>query len=154
MAHKPKAPRPLEPIARGVLRRGSRVLLCRNMKHGYFYLPGGHVDPGETFAAACEREFREETGLEVAAGTCGLVAEVAFGPPGDRRHELNIVFHVEHAAGFAPEDVPSHEEGIDFQWVEIAALAETDLRPLPILAWLTSPEAESHGNPPFVSVFD
>src|SRR5262249_44925533 len=40
----------IEVIARGVIRRGRFVLACRNVKKGYVYLPGGHVEFGETAA--------------------------------------------------------------------------------------------------------
>lgn len=48
-----------------------RVLLIQRgnpPSAGYWTVPGGRVEPGETLAEACRRELREETGLEVAVG--------------------------------------------------------------------------------------
>src|SRR5688572_6988267 len=44
-----------------------RVLLHRRADDGYWSLPGGAIDPGETPAAAVAREVHEETGLIVRA---------------------------------------------------------------------------------------
>jgi len=132
--------REIEIIARGLAARGAEVLLCRSAKHGYFYLPGGHVDPMEGAADACVREFLEETGLRVRAGECLLVAEVRFGEGRRAVHELNVVFHVEHEGGAWPDAVESREQKIAFEWVDRAALVDIDLRPRAIKAWLVADE--------------
>ena len=47
--------------------RGREVLLVERAKGalaGYWSLPGGHIEPGETARSAALREVREETGVE------------------------------------------------------------------------------------------
>ncbi len=41
-----------------------KVFLVAHKKSGLWLSPGGHIDPGETPAAAAEREMREELGIE------------------------------------------------------------------------------------------
>lgn len=46
--------------------RGNQLLLGKRIgKHmpGYYAAPGGHLEPGESFAKCAEREVMEETGL-------------------------------------------------------------------------------------------
>lgn len=153
-------PEAIEIIARGVLLRGTRVLLCQNIKHRYYYLPGGHVEPGESAAKAAEREFLEESGLTVRAGRLLLIDEAAFTTKKTAHHEINLVFHVEHTGPKAKSSKPhprikSLESHIAFEWVELAAIPETDVRPLAAKAFLaagaglTSPTS----GPEWVSLF-
>lgn len=69
---------PIEVIARGVWIVGQQVLLCRNRKHGHVFLPGGHVEFGESAAEALAREFLEETGQRVRIGTFLGGVEASF----------------------------------------------------------------------------
>jgi len=52
---------------RGVVFRGDDVLLVQELSDGLWTLPGGWADPGDTPAAAVEREIREESGYEARA---------------------------------------------------------------------------------------
>jgi ADP-ribose pyrophosphatase YjhB (NUDIX family) len=46
-------------------RSGKRILLVRRTDSGRWAVPGGYMEPGETFREACAREVLEETGLRV-----------------------------------------------------------------------------------------
>ena len=50
-----------------LLEDGDRILLQNRVKQDWqgYALPGGHVEPGESFVDAVVREMREETGLTV-----------------------------------------------------------------------------------------
>ncbi len=42
------------------------LLLLKSYKWpGLYMIPGGHIEKGETITAACKREVKEETGLEI-----------------------------------------------------------------------------------------
>lgn len=131
--------RGIELIARGVLVRNGQVLLCQSIKHGYFYLPGGHIEFGEPAAAAAEREIREELGVKVRAGELALISEGAFSAKRDH-HEINLVFHVEHPSPWPKglTNPKSKEPHIAFRWVELAAAQDLDIRPTAVKAWLAA----------------
>lgn len=127
-----------EVIARGILIHHTRVLVCRNVKHGYCYLPGGHVEFAERASAALAREINEELGLTSRIGEFLFGTEEAFETKSKIHHEVNLVFHVEQLGDALdpPAAVPSREPSIAFEWIELAALHETDLRPATIKAYL------------------
>ena len=127
----------IELIARGALMRRGSVLVCRDKKGGYAYLPGGHVEFGETAERALIRELEEESGLKVRAGACALVHEHFFEQKGTKRHEVTLVFHMEHAGSDeALEGVKSLESHLVFEWMDLASVGDHDLRPHAQKAWL------------------
>ena len=128
----------IEIIARGVWIQAGQILLCRNVAGEYWYLPGGHVDAGESAASALRREFVEETGIKPVIGGLRLVMENMFRDSRKRHHELLLVFHVEHEDDSPPPPISSLEPDIAFDWVDLAGIVEIDLRPLSIRAWLAS----------------
>jgi 8-oxo-dGTP diphosphatase len=77
--------------------RGAEVLLIQRAKGalaGYWSLPGGHIEPGETARMAALREVKEETGID--ADLIGLVDvhDVILRGAGDAlsAHYLIVVF--------------------------------------------------------------
>ena len=50
-----------------LIQDGDRVLLQNRVKKDWkgYTLPGGHVEPGESFVDAVKREMKEETGLDI-----------------------------------------------------------------------------------------
>lgn len=66
---------------RGVLFRGRELLLLAS-RHGDYKFPGGGVEPGESFASALRREFREE---------CGYADVVVGGELGTTREEVPAI---------------------------------------------------------------
>ncbi|MBL4698764.1 MAG: NUDIX domain-containing protein [Phycisphaerales bacterium] len=149
-----------EIIARGLLIHNGRVLMCRNIKHNYCYLPGGHVEFAEKASDALIREIKEETGLESSVGPLLLTTEQCFNDGKRVHHEINVVFHVEHIGESTvpnsnpPSEVPSIESYIDFAWVDLAQLPEADIRPNEIKAWLMSGGATTPSQGPWLTGFE
>jgi ADP-ribose pyrophosphatase YjhB (NUDIX family) len=100
--------------------RDRKVLLVRRARSpakGYYSLPGGRVEFGETLKAAVQREVREETGLKVEiiglAGWREVVPSVAGGG-----HYLIMSF----AARWMSGEVMLNDELDDHKWLEPDAL--------------------------------
>ncbi|MEL6797848.1 MAG: NUDIX domain-containing protein [Planctomycetota bacterium] len=141
-----------EVIARGLIIEAGKVLVCQNLAKGYSYLPGGHVDPGETAAAALAREFLEECGLGVEVKDPAVICELVTGPDDGSLHEYSMVFHVERRGSDEPcSPVESRENHIGFVWLDLAAVVDADLRPTPIKAWIASGGSVQGPAVPFVT---
>lgn len=117
----------IETIARGVCVAGGRVLLCRAKGGSSTYLPGGHVEFGETGREALVREMREETGLAVETGRFLGVVENSFMQHGKPHAEVNLVYEMTLADPSA--EVRSAEDWIEFEWRPLSGLGEANLLP-------------------------
>lgn len=83
-----------------------RVLLERRSDNGRWGLPGGAVEPGETWAEAAVRETLEETGLTVRIGfLVGVYSDpgqgriVTYPDNGDVRHLVDAVLSADIVSG-------------------------------------------------------
>ena len=124
MFHVEREKRRIEVLARGLTRIGSRLLVCRSLAHGHCYLPGGHVEFGESAEEALRREYSEETGLDVLVGPLATAVEQRFVQGTKERHELSLVFHVElrSPASSGGEVVLAREPDIAFEWIPVFKL--------------------------------
>lgn len=111
-----RPPLPLVEVAVGIVQRGDgRVLMAersaRQIAAGYWEVPGGKIDPGETAAEAAMRELDEEVGIRVQALHPWQTYEHAFRT---RRVRLHC-FRVERWSGEA-----HGREGQRIAWVDPA----------------------------------
>jgi len=133
----------IEFIARATIIQRAHVLLCQNKEHGYLYLPGGHIEFGETAAEAAARELMEEAGVRIRVRECMCIEEHLFLQKGKRRHEVNVLLRASFSdmrPALAP--VPSLEKQIAFVWTPIDQVAEVDLMPRSHRRWLAAPARE------------
>ena len=121
----------IETIARGVCVKDGKVLLCLPKDRSYSYLPGGHIEFGETGREALVREMKEETGLDATAGELLGVVESSFVQKSERHCEINLIYEMkirEQGTGNR-EQVKSCEDWICFDWVDCDKLDSANLLP-------------------------
>ena len=99
-----------------LIKDGARVLLQNRVKKDWqgYTLPGGHVEPGESFVDAVVREMQEETGLTIEKPK--LVGIKQF--PIDGGRYIVLLFEATQFTG----EVVSSEEG-EMTWIDRAELA-------------------------------
>ncbi len=114
-------------IARGVCRRDDSVLLAWHKKQQYYFLPGGHVEVGESSAAALVREIMEELGLAVTCGDFLLLFEHAWKNGEELQHELTSVFDMELVD--ADAELESRVDHLEFRWVPVAEITTVKFLP-------------------------
>ena len=120
----------IETIARGVCVRDGKLLLCRAAGGSSTYLPGGHIEFGETGRQALVREVKEELGVESSTGKFLGVVENAFLQHGKPHAEINLVYELKLGTGNGElPPLNSQEDWIEFEWCDLNRLDEANLLP-------------------------
>ena len=125
----------IETIARGVCVRNGKLLLCKAKGGKTTYLPGGHIEFGETGRQALVREIKEELGLDAETGAFLGVVENSFLQHGKPHAEINLVYELSLAEGAAT----AQEDWIEFEWRPLSDL--DDLLPAAFRKLGTDPSA-------------
>ena len=114
-------------IARGLCVKDGAVLLAWHKVQEYYFLPGGHVEIGESSATALVREFMEELGITVTCGDFLVLFEHAWKNGDSTQQELTSVFLVD---GVDPDaQVQSQIEHLEFKWVPLSELSAVKFLP-------------------------
>lgn len=108
----------IEIISRAIILKDNKLLLCKSTKHGNYYLPGGHVEFGESAEAALKREMIEESASEINNLHFVGCFENKWGEPA--HHEYNMIY----TADITDTSVVSREDHIAFEWIEVSNLRD------------------------------
>ena len=111
--------------------QAKQILLIHRWKNGegYFVIPGGGAESGETAAQTAQREIQEELGLSLSEKQ--LHPAFAF----RNGQRLEIYFHATIGHTSAPmiqgeEALRSHAQNIyQPEWLNIEAIRDLNLRP-------------------------
>lgn len=134
--------RPVPGVGALIIEDG-RILLVERGKEplrGYWSLPGGAVETGESLEDALRREVREETGLEVEPLHLIEVFErIMPGSDGETEYHYILIDYICRPAGGTLQASDDASQAAWFRHDEIAALKITEGTPRVIakaFAWL------------------
>ncbi len=120
----PKANSIVPAVSAIVADQQARILLIQRTDNGFWSIPGGGVEPGETLRQAVKREVAEETGMDCdVTGLVGIYSDpghVAAYDDGEVRQELSICFTTRLLGGA----IRTSNESSDVRFVPAADLPD------------------------------
>jgi 8-oxo-dGTP diphosphatase len=124
-------------LSRAVIIDCGHILLCKtlDLKNNFYFLPGGHVEHGESAELALLRELVEETGGSGTIKKFLGCLEYSFEPGHSsicHNHEYNFIFEVESEDLKLQNKIPQLENHIELVWVPFTEITEIDFRAEPL----------------------
>jgi 8-oxo-dGTP diphosphatase len=118
-------------LARGVIFRGSEILVAKATGQAHTFLPGGHLEPGESLVNALVREVAEELGLPCNVESYLGAIEFQWPENCPTDYEINHIFL---ATIDDKSDVTARESHLTFTWTGVDLLDSVRLEPKPLRA--------------------
>ncbi|MFA5076171.1 MAG: NUDIX hydrolase [Patescibacteria group bacterium] len=109
-----------KPVTSVILAKAGQVLMVKRKQEplqGYWVLPGGYIDYGETPQAAAIREAKEETNLDVRIKDLVGVYQIDNDPRG---HNIDIIYCADIIGG----QLAINEESAEFDFFDVESLPE------------------------------
>ena len=119
----------IESIGRGVLINDGKQLIFGAKGGKSTYLPGGHIEFGETGRVALVREMKEELGVDASVGVFLGAHENSFLQHGKPHAEINLIYELKLADGLDAGSLRSQEDWIEFIWQDLDDLDSVNLLP-------------------------
>lgn len=120
----------IEVILRAIIFNQNKILLNHSPENppAYYYLPGGHLEKGETCAHSLARELKEEIGAKIKKMKFLDAAENFYTDHYGDHHEVNLLYKVD-LANKNPRLIRSYEDHICVTWLDISKLSAIKLLP-------------------------
>ncbi len=145
--HKEIAKNNIHVLARAVIVDQDHLLVCKtlDLPISFYFLPGGHVEHGESAEDAVRRELLEESGAQCTIKRFLGCLEYSFEPGHSsicHNHEYNFFFEAESDVLKIGKPIARLEDHIELIWIPLREIEFTDFRPEPlktlISEWLNS----------------
>ena len=139
-------------LSRAVIIDQGSILLCKtlDLPMSFYFLPGGHIEHGESAEKSLLRELSEETGATCTIKRFLGCLEHCFEPGHNsicHNHEYNFIF--EAGSELLKKNIKTLplESHMELCWIPVEQLSQIDLRAEPlqklIPKWLESPTHHS-----------
>ena len=137
-------------LSRAVIINQNHILLCKttDLPLNFYFLPGGHIEHGESAETALLRELVEETGAKSCIKRFLGCLEYSFELGQNSKchnHEYNFVFEAVAETLTVDNKLPQREKHIELIWIPFSEIAKIDFRAEPfktlVPLWLTSSSA-------------
>ena len=136
--------------ARCLITQDDSIILCKHVAGGYYFLPGGGLEIGETLNQCIIRELNEEMGItesdiKIHDGILLAIENQGYDSKGNFLYGIEVIKRVDINAS----NITTQEDLIDFEKIKLSDLPNTNLYPTVIKNWII----ETHGlQNPFCAV--
>lgn len=119
-------------IARALILDSKNVLLAHQKGADNTFLPGGHINIGESATTTLKRELKEELGFKAEIGYFLGCVEADWQDGTTQNYEINLVFRAAIKNLDVNSTLMSKEGHLEFFWSPIDDLEKHNLLPDPL----------------------
>lgn len=124
-------------LSRAVIIDQDHILVCKtlDLPTAFYFLPGGHVEHGESVETSLLRELREESGAECRIKRFLGCLEYSFEPGHSsicHNHEYNFIFEIESDTLKINNKIQQFEPHLELMWMPLSKLVDIDFRAEPL----------------------
>ena len=122
-------------ICRAVILQNHHILLARQKGADNTFLPGGHIEIGESAKNALKRELKEELNFEIKVNRYLGAVEADWEKAEVKHYEINHIFMADIInLETTNNNLTSFENHLEFKWSLVDDLDDHNLLPHPLIS--------------------